>query len=129
MKCGDNLKHINGRLDGQQLYSNLEQLRSKIRECFKITSDKDFDLSYVDVDGDTVMLADDSDLFDATIKQGLSPVQINVELIPNKTKIKPGRKHGVQQIEINTGYNAETNSPLSGWVQVSDVGSSGKSPK
>ncbi|KAJ4795124.1 NBR1 [Rhynchospora pubera] len=64
---------------------NLAQLRTKIRECFNITPEKVFNLTYIDEDGDTVLLGDDADLHDAAIKQGLNPLRIDNKLKHNSS--------------------------------------------
>jgi PB1 domain len=101
-------------MNDQQLGLNLEQLRTQIRECFNMDPIKDFGLSYVDIDGDTVLLLDDSDLYDAAIKQGLNPVRIKVELKHSETK-----KHEMLQSEINTRKKAETITPVSNLIGAS----------
>ncbi|KAJ1685741.1 hypothetical protein LUZ63_017131 [Rhynchospora breviuscula] len=102
VKYGDNLKRINGTVECQQLDLNLAQLTSKIRECFKITPDKDVNLTYVDEDGDTVLLGDDADLFDAAIKQGLNPLRIDIKLKRSPSKNPPEK--------INSDHNHEVES-------------------
>ncbi|KAJ1685743.1 hypothetical protein LUZ63_017133 [Rhynchospora breviuscula] len=86
VKYGDNIKRINGSVNhGKVLDMNLAQLRSRIQECFNIAHDKGFNLTYIDEDGDTVLLGDDADLHDAAIKQGLNPLRIDIKLKHNSS--------------------------------------------
>ncbi|KAJ3701658.1 hypothetical protein LUZ61_005363 [Rhynchospora tenuis] len=80
VKYGDNIKRINGSVHHQILDLKLAQLRSKIRECFNINHGTAFNLTYIDEDGDAVLLGDDADLHDAAIKQGLNPLRIDIKL-------------------------------------------------
>ncbi|KAJ1685744.1 hypothetical protein LUZ63_017134 [Rhynchospora breviuscula] len=115
VKYGDIIKRIHGSLNCQQLNLNVVQLWSKIREWFSITPDKGFVLTYVDADGDTILLRDDADLHDALIKQGLNPLKIDIKLMhmPSPSlnppaKINPGHTNEVQSSGKDINRNFKT---------------------
>ncbi|KAJ4766235.1 NBR1-like protein [Rhynchospora pubera] len=115
VKYGDIIKHIHGSLNCQQLNLNVARLWSKIREWFSITPDKGFVLTYVDADGDTILLRDDADLHDALIKQGLNPLKIDIKQIhiPSPSlnppaKINFGHTNEVQSLGKDVNRNIKT---------------------
>ncbi|KAJ4795125.1 NBR1-like protein [Rhynchospora pubera] len=115
VKYGDIIKRIHGSLNCQQLNLNVAQLWSKIREWFSITPDKGFVLTYVDADGDTILLRDDADLHDALIKQGLNPLKIDIKQIhiPSPSlnppaKINLGHTNEVQSLGKDVNRNIKT---------------------
>ncbi|KAG2652003.1 hypothetical protein PVAP13_1NG326900 [Panicum virgatum] len=80
VKYGDTLKRFYGCVNGAHFDMNLSALRAKIATAFKFAPDADFILTYIDEDGDAVMLDDDDDLSDAALRQKLNPLRITVQL-------------------------------------------------
>ncbi|KAG2659481.1 hypothetical protein PVAP13_1KG360400 [Panicum virgatum] len=86
---------------------NLSALRAKIATAFKFGPDANFILTYIDEDGDAVMLDDDDDLRDAALRQKLNPLRITVQLKKsqpteqkekNSTPVKPTPQDPLSQI-------------------------------
>ena len=84
VKYGDTLKRFYGCVNGAHFDMNLSALRAKIATAFKFGPDADFILTYIDEDGDAVMLDDDDDLRDAALRQKLNPLRITVQ--PKKSQ-------------------------------------------
>ncbi|XP_058093714.1 protein NBR1 homolog [Magnolia sinica] len=84
VKYGDTLRRFNAYGVGNTFKLNVDELRAKILDLFKLNPDADFTLTYVDEDGDAVTLVDDDDLCDAVVTQRLNPLRINVLLSTNK---------------------------------------------
>ncbi|RLM79648.1 hypothetical protein C2845_PM12G19080 [Panicum miliaceum] len=80
VKYGDTLKRFYGCVNGAHFDMNLSALRAKIATAFRFGPDADFILTYIDEDGDAVMLDDDDDLRDAALRQKLNPLRITVQL-------------------------------------------------
>jgi len=58
---------------------NMDALKCKIRELFKLNPNADMSIAYTDEDGDVVTMADDVDFLDA-VRQGLNPLRLDVSL-------------------------------------------------
>ena len=84
VKYGDTLKRFYGCVNGAHFDMNLSALRAKIATAFKFGPDADFILTYIDEDGDAVMLDDDDDVRDAALRQKLNPPSITVQ--PKKSQ-------------------------------------------
>jgi next-to-BRCA1 protein 1 len=107
VKYGDTLKRFYGCVNGAHFDMNLSALRAKIATAFKFGPDADFILTYIDEDGDAVMLDDDDDLRDAALRQKLNPLRITVQLKrsqpteqkeKNSTPVKPTPQDPLSQI-------------------------------
>eukprot|EP00897_Mesotaenium_endlicherianum_P009512 jgi/Mesen1/858/ME000114S10942 len=73
-------------------------LEGKIRDLFKIPSEKKMYVTYVDNEGDVVTMADEQDLKDAFILQGLNPLRLNVTVAASSTPAgAPGPTSGSSQ--------------------------------
>lgn len=78
VKYGDTLRRFSVLSNGNgPLDLDMAGLQAKIRNLFKLTSDSDITLTYIDEDNDIVTLVDDADLRDA-VKQDLNPLRINI---------------------------------------------------
>eukprot|EP00250_Pteridium_aquilinum_P014664 c22129_g1_i1 orf=342-2387(+) len=60
------------------------ELEGKIRELFHFASNKVLLITYVDKEGDVITLADDEDLLDACVVQGLNPLRLDVQIVEKK---------------------------------------------
>ncbi|KAG2659494.1 hypothetical protein PVAP13_1KG360400 [Panicum virgatum] len=107
VKYGDTLKRFYGCVNGAHFDMNLSALRAKIATAFKFGPDANFILTYIDEDGDAVMLDDDDDLRDAALRQKLNPLRITVQLKKsqpteqkekNSTPVKPTPQDPLSQI-------------------------------
>lgn len=77
---------------------NLDALRGKIRELFKLSPNTDMALTYTDEDGDAVTMADDVDFLDA-VRQGLNPLRLDVSLGAQTSNSERSSTPAVQQNE------------------------------
>nr|GMC69932.1 protein NBR1 homolog isoform X2 [Ipomoea batatas]GMD86419.1 protein NBR1 homolog isoform X2 [Ipomoea batatas] len=76
------LRRFNARYaenDIWKLALDIDQLREKILNLFKLSPDADITLTYIDEDGEEVTLEDNEDLKDV-VEQQLDPLRITVEL-------------------------------------------------
>lgn len=80
VKYGDIVKRFNDSSSINAYLHGLPALRLKIASDFKFSADVEFNLTYIDEDGDVVMLDDDNDLRDAVLNQKLNPLRINLLL-------------------------------------------------
>ncbi|XP_057745888.1 protein NBR1 homolog [Arachis stenosperma] len=79
VKYGDTLRRFTAGVTDNHLDFDMAGLRAKILSLFNLTSDANFELKYVDEDGDLVTLVDDDDLHDA-MKQRLKFLRIDVHI-------------------------------------------------
>ena len=63
-------------------------LQKKINELFSISAEDSLTLTYVDNEGDVVTIADDSDVTDAVVHQGLNPLRLDVH--SESKRVAPG---------------------------------------
>ncbi|KAG6508881.1 protein JOKA2-like [Zingiber officinale] len=86
VKYGDTLKRFSSHVHGEAIDHNIARLKKKIVTLFKLSSEVDIILTYIDEDGEVVALDDDDELHDAAINQHLNPLRINVCLKSNTSK-------------------------------------------
>ncbi|MCO5566783.1 hypothetical protein L7F22_020463 [Adiantum nelumboides] len=60
---------------------SVNDLEVKVRELFHLSSNDVLLITYVDKEGDVVTLADDQDLLDACLVQGLNPLRLEVKTL------------------------------------------------
>ena len=63
-------------------------LQKKIYELFSLSAENSLTLTYVDNEGDVVTIADDSDVTDAVVHQGLNPLRLEVH--SESKRVAPG---------------------------------------
>ncbi|KAF8378224.1 hypothetical protein HHK36_029563 [Tetracentron sinense] len=111
VKHGDTLRRFTAHVDENGILDlDMGALRAKILSLFKIATDADLTLTYIDEDNDVVTLVDDNDLHDAT-RQGINPLRINVLLNTNRAErsntrsrrssspiVSPGVQHPLSHI-------------------------------
>ncbi|XP_074563020.1 protein JOKA2-like [Curcuma longa] len=86
VKYGDTLKRFSAHVHGEAIDHNMARLKKRIVTLFKLSSEVDFILTYLDEDGEVVALDDDDELHDAAINQHLNPLRINVCLKSSTSK-------------------------------------------
>nr|GLL22413.1 protein NBR1 homolog isoform X1 [Ipomoea trifida] len=82
VKYEETVRRFNARYaenDIWKLALDIDQLREKILNLFKLSPDADITLTYIDEDGEEVTLEDNEDLKDV-VEQQLDPLRITVEL-------------------------------------------------
>ncbi|PWA65069.1 Phox/Bem1p [Artemisia annua] len=79
VKFGETLRRLTASIDDGILSLNIVMLKEKICRLFSFSSDVVFTMTYVDEDGDVVILATDDDLRDIG-RQSLDPLRITVNL-------------------------------------------------
>ncbi|KAG6525479.1 protein JOKA2-like [Zingiber officinale] len=92
VKYGDTLKRFSAHVHGEAIDHNMTILRKKIVSLFKLSSEADLVLTYIDEDGDVVALDDDDELHDAAINQHLNPLRINICLKSNTSAVSNLKK-------------------------------------
>ncbi|XP_074590621.1 protein NBR1 homolog [Curcuma longa] len=95
VKYGDTLKRFSAHVHGEAIDHNMAILRKKIVTLFKLSSEADLILTYIDEDGDIVALDDDDELRDAAINQHLNPLRINICLKSNTSSVSNLMKENV----------------------------------
>nr|GEY44410.1 PB1 domain, zinc finger, ZZ-type, UBA-like, next to BRCA1, central domain protein [Tanacetum cinerariifolium] len=83
VKYGEALRRFRASIDYSRLAFDIVMLKEKIRSLFSLGSDVEFTMTYVDEDGDVIILADDNDLRDIALQTSLNPLRITVELNKN----------------------------------------------
>ena len=63
-------------------------LQKKINDLFSLSAEDSLTLTYVDNEGDVVTIADDSDVTDAVVHQGLNPLRLDV--LSESKHVAPG---------------------------------------
>lgn len=77
VKYAETVRRFSTRVVDGKFDLNMDRLREKIVGLFKFSPRTELTITYIDVDGDVVTLADDEDLHDV-VRQGLNPLRITV---------------------------------------------------
>ncbi|KAL5991202.1 hypothetical protein ACLOJK_012108 [Asimina triloba] len=127
VKHRETLRRFNAYGTGNILHLNMDELRAKIIDLFNFKPEAHFDLTYIDDDGDTVMLVDDADLWDASISQHLNPLRITVQFAANGCG-KPRKSSLGDSLATTRSSHLRTQLPSSYTDYVKEVMGTGQHP-
>ncbi|KAL5976565.1 hypothetical protein ACLOJK_020898 [Asimina triloba] len=91
---------------------NMDKLRTKVIDLFKLHPDCDLTLTYIDEDNDVVTLADDNDLRDAVLTQRLNPLRINALMKTSRATTSEARSQSGSSTPMQSSQGRSPRAPL-----------------